>query len=77
VLATEHLSAINEMDMPRPWKLTFSYGRALQDEALAAWKGRRENVAAGQLAFYHRAWCDRAAALGTYRSDMESATVQA
>jgi len=77
VAATEHLSAINQLAGTKPWTLSFSYGRALQDEALAAWKGRRENVAAGQLAFYHRAWCDRAAALGTYRSDMESATVQA
>jgi fructose-bisphosphate aldolase class I len=72
VLATENLNAINELDSPKPWKLTFSYGRALQDEALQAWQGRRENVPAGQRAFHHRAWCDSAAALGRYRSDMES-----
>jgi len=72
VLATEHLSAINQTDAPRPWKLSFSYARALQDEALRIWQGKKENVAAGQRAFYHRAKCDRAAALGRYRRDMES-----
>jgi fructose-bisphosphate aldolase class I len=72
VVATEHLAAINRLDGPKPWRLTFSYGRALQDEALEAWNGRSENVAAGQQAFYHRAKCDSAAALGTYRSDMEN-----
>ena len=72
VLATEHLNAINQLDSPKPWKLTYSYGRALQDEALEAWQGRSENVPAGQRAFHHRAWCDSAAALGRYFSDMES-----
>jgi fructose-bisphosphate aldolase, class I len=73
VLATKHLSAINALDMPKPWKLSFSYGRALQDEALEAWHGNRDNVPAGQRAFYHRAQCDSAAALGRYTSTMESA----
>jgi fructose-bisphosphate aldolase class I len=72
VLATEHLSAINQLDRPRPWVLSFSYGRALQDEALAIWKGKRGSVAAAQRAFQHRARCDCAAALGRYSSDMES-----
>jgi len=71
VVATEHLNAINRLDGPKPWKLTFSYGRALQDEALRAWLGKRENVDAGQQAFYHRAQCDSAAALGQYTSAME------
>jgi len=77
VLATEHLSAINQMDAPRPWTLSFSYGRALQDEALAIWQGRRENVAAAQRAFYHRAKCDSAAALGRYRGEMENESASA
>jgi fructose-bisphosphate aldolase, class I len=71
VLATRHLTAINELEGPKPWTLTFSYGRALQDEALDLWHGRIENVEAGQHAFRHRAWCERAAALGRYRSAME------
>ena len=71
VLATQHLAAINRLEGPKPWTLSFSYGRALQDEALEAWQGRSENIPAGQHAFYHRAKCDSAAALGRYRSDME------
>ena len=71
-LATAHLGAINQIDGPKPWKLTFSYGRALQDEALKAWQGKRQNVPAAQQAFLHRAQCDSAAARGRYGSEMES-----
>jgi fructose-bisphosphate aldolase, class I len=70
--ATTHLSAINQLEGPKPWKLSFSYGRALQDEALRTWHGRSENLKAGQRAFYHRAKCDSAAALGKYTTAMES-----
>jgi fructose-bisphosphate aldolase, class I len=72
VLATRHLNAINQLDGPKPWKLSYSYGRALQDEAMEAWGGRSENVPVGQRAFYRRARCDTAAALGRYRADMEA-----
>jgi fructose-bisphosphate aldolase class I len=72
LVATEHLSAINQLEGPKPWKLSFSYGRALQDEALKAWHGKNENVKAGQQAFYHRAKCASAAALGRYTRAMES-----
>jgi fructose-bisphosphate aldolase class I len=71
LIAIEHLSAINQLDPPKPWKLSFSYGRALQDEALKAWQGKNENLKAGQRAFYHRAKCDSAAALGKYTRAME------
>ena len=77
LVATEHLSAINQLDAPKPWKLSFSYGRALQDEALKAWQGKNENLKAGQQAFYHRAKCDRAAALGKYTGAMEGGAVAA
>ena len=40
LVATMHLNAINQLDGPKPWKLGFSYGRALQDEALQAWHGK-------------------------------------
>jgi fructose-bisphosphate aldolase class I len=76
VLATQHLDAINRLEGPKPWKLSYSYGRALQDEALAAWRGRTDNVPAGQRAFHRRARCDSAAALGEYRSDMEREEAQ-
>ena len=71
LVATEHLSAINQLEGPKPWRLSFSYGRALQDEALKAWHGKNENLKAGQRAFYHRAKCDSAAALGKYTNAME------
>lgn len=70
--ATAHLSAMNAaFDMP--WKLTFSYGRALQAAALEAWGGKAENVAAGQRAFAHRAHMNALAATGKWQSDLEQA----
>jgi fructose-bisphosphate aldolase class I len=75
--ATMHLSAINQLEGPKPWKLSFSYGRALQDEALKAWRGKNENLKAGQQAFYHRAKCDSAAALGRYTTAMEGQPARA
>ena len=70
-LATAHLNAINRIESPKPWKISFSYGRALQDPALEAWKGRDEYLAAGQRAFCHRACLNGAAALGKYTNEME------
>jgi fructose-bisphosphate aldolase class I len=72
-LATAHLSAINRLPGPKPWKISFSYGRALQDPALEAWDGRDDNTGAGQQALSHRARCNRAASLGTFTDDMETA----
>ncbi len=51
--ATENLAAINAIG--GPWQLSYSYGRALQDEALKAWGGKPENVPAAQKAFLQRA----------------------
>lgn len=70
--ATAHLSAINASH-DLPWKLTFSYGRALQQEALNAWNGKAENVAAGQRAFSHRAEMCSLAAKGAWKKDLEKA----
>ena len=72
VTATMHLNAINSVDGPKPWKVSFSYGRALQDEALKAWRGKNQNLQAGQQAFSHRSRCVSAAALGKYTKTMES-----
>jgi fructose-bisphosphate aldolase class I len=69
-LATAHLSAMNALG-PLPWKLTFSYGRALQDGALKAWKGEPGNVPAAQRWFAHRALMNSKACAGAYRPDME------
>lgn len=70
--ATAHLSAMNAAH-DLPWTLTFSYGRALQASALAAWAGKPENVAAGQRAFAHRAKMNGLAALGNWKKDLEKA----
>jgi fructose-bisphosphate aldolase class I len=56
---------------------TGTTGRALQDEALKAWRGGQENVIAAQQAFSHRAKCDSAAALGRYTTSMETESVVA
>lgn len=70
--ATAHLSAMNAAhDMP--WKLTFSYGRALQAAALEAWNGKAENIAAGQRAFSHRARMNGLAAKGEWQAELEQA----
>lgn len=70
--ATAHLSAMNAAhDMP--WKLTFSYGRALQAAALDAWGGKAENAASGQRAFAHRAHMNSLAASGKWQADLEQA----
>ena len=71
-LATAHLNAINRLPGPKPWKISFSYGRALQDAAMEAWHGRDENLKAGQQALYHRARCNGAAARGEYTDEMEA-----
>ena len=71
-LATAHLDAMNRMG-PQPWKLSFSYGRALQAPALAAWGGKDENIAAAQKAYLKRARNNGAAARGEYSADMEEA----
>lgn len=64
-LATEHLDAMNKLG-GLPWKLSFSYGRALQAAPLKAWSGQAANLAAGQAAFLERAKANSAAATGTY-----------
>jgi len=66
VLATRHLNAINRADGPKPWALTFSYGRALQDAALTTWRGKPENVSAAKQQLYHRVRCNSLAAQGSY-----------
>jgi fructose-bisphosphate aldolase class I len=70
--ATAHLSLMNQLG-PLPWKLSFSYGRALQAAPLKAWGGKSENVAAGQRAFAHRAKMNGAATLGKWTEQQEKA----
>jgi fructose-bisphosphate aldolase, class I len=55
-----------------PWKLSFSFGRALQSPALKIWKGSPANVEAAQVALYHRARCNSLALRGKYSAEMEN-----
>lgn len=71
-IATAHLDAMNRIGGV-PWRLSFSYGRALQAPALKAWVGRQENLEAAQQAYYLRAKCNGAASRGEYSPDMEKA----
>ena len=68
--ATAHLNAMNAIGH-LPWKLTFSYGRALQAAPQKAWSGKSENVAAGQRAFTHRARMNALASKGEWATDLE------
>jgi fructose-bisphosphate aldolase, class I len=71
-LATRHLQAINRVG-PQPWPLTFSYGRALQDPALSAWKGEARNVGQAQAALLDRTRRVAAARRGANERTMEPA----
>lgn len=68
--ATAHLDAMNKAGN-LPWNLSFSYARALQEYAMAVWKGQAANVKAAQEAFYKRAKLNSLAATGKYSETME------
>src|ERR1700681_3380244 len=68
--ATAHLDAMNRIG-GLPWKLTFSYGRALQAAPQKAWSGKAENVGAGQQAFTHRARMNSLASKGEWNAGLE------
>jgi fructose-bisphosphate aldolase class I len=68
--ATAHLNAMNEKS-PLPWKLSFSYGRALQAPSLKAWQGKPANIQEAQRLFAQRARLNSLAAQGTYRPEQE------
>lgn len=68
--ATAHLDAMNKIG-GFSWKLSFSYGRALQAAPLNTWGGKSENIAAAQAAFNHRAKMNGLAALGQWEASLE------
>ncbi len=70
--ATLHLSLMNRLG-PLPWELSFSYGRALQQSALDAWRGEAGKVAAAQKVFLRRAGFNGLARSGKYDAAMEQA----
>jgi fructose-bisphosphate aldolase class I len=69
--ATERLNTICRLK-DVPWKLSFSYGRALQTPAVQSWKGLPANVHAAQSALHHRARCNSLAVQGKYSAEAES-----
>jgi len=70
--ATAHLDAMNRIG-GFPWKMTFSYGRALQAAPQKAWSGKEANVPAAQKAFSHRARMNGLASLGQWTSALDKA----
>jgi fructose-bisphosphate aldolase class I len=70
--ATLHLNLMHAAG-PLPWALTFSYGRALQEDALNAWGGKDSGFVAGQKALSKRAKLNGLAAVGEYSAALESA----
>lgn len=70
ILATAHLNAMNKLD-GLLWKVSFSYGRALQASALKAWLGKPENIFISQDALSHRAKMNKLASLGEWDESLE------
>ncbi|MDD3827442.1 MAG: fructose-bisphosphate aldolase class I [Anaerolineae bacterium] len=70
--ATEHLSAMNRLGR-FPWELSFSYGRALQENSLKAWRGEPRNVPQAQQIFAERSRLNSLARSGEYSREMETA----
>ena len=70
VLATAHLDAMNKIG-GFSWKLSFSYGRALQAAALKAWEGKVENIFISQDELSHRAEMNKLASLGQWDEKLE------
>ncbi|KAL0866523.1 hypothetical protein Bca101_045641 [Brassica carinata] len=67
--ATKNLNAMNQLKTKKPWSLSFSFGRALQQSTLKTWAGKEENVKAAQEALYVRCKANSEATLGTYKGD--------
>ncbi|XP_073303753.1 fructose-bisphosphate aldolase 5, cytosolic [Primulina huaijiensis] len=64
--ATLNLNAMNKLDVLKPWTLSFSFGRALQQSTLKIWSGKKENVEKAQAAFLERCKANSEATLGKY-----------
>ena len=67
--ATRNLNAINQPGESAPWQLSISYGRALQQPALHAWRGKSENDVKTQQALLNRARLNSLARQGKYESE--------
>jgi fructose-bisphosphate aldolase class I len=72
--ATRHLNAINLVAARLPWRLTFSFSRALQEPPLRAWAGKDGQVREAQSLFSHRVRLNGLASMGRYHPDLEKVT---
>lgn len=76
--ATVCLNAMNALELgPRPWRLSFSFGRALQQSCLKAWQGKAENVEAAQKELLLRSKCNALAVMGKYKGQGKSGAAAA
>jgi len=76
-----YLNEINKVDRVGPWKLTFSFSRAMQSSCLKKWNGKEENKEAAQKQLLARAQANSEASTGSYKagsqpSDQESLYVK-
>lgn len=71
--ASAHLNAMNQSPLSRPWQLTFSFSRALQESPLKTWAGSSDRVAEAQKRFAHRVRLNGLARLGRYSAELEGA----
>jgi fructose-bisphosphate aldolase class I len=70
--ASARLNAMNVSFKSRvPWALSFSFSRAIQQPAMALWRGEEANVSAAQQSLHHRARCNWAARRGEYTAALE------
>jgi fructose-bisphosphate aldolase class I len=69
--ATRNLNTMNAAGYSLPWPLSFSYGRALQADALKAWAGKEQNLTKARRILLHRERCNGLAALGRYTEAVE------
>ncbi len=67
--ATANLNAINSTGY-QPWTLSFSYGRALQEDCIKAWGGKDANIEAAQAALLNRARLNSLACFGEYTDEL-------
>jgi fructose-bisphosphate aldolase class I len=74
--ATLNLNAMNVIKTQKPWLISFSYARALQNSALKTWKGLPENVEAARQKLLERAKADSEAQLGKYAGGANDPSAQ-
>jgi fructose-bisphosphate aldolase class I len=70
--ATANLNAMNALFPNAPWRLSFSYSRALQEPVMACWRGQASNREAARRLFLHRCRLAAAAVQGSYKPEMET-----